>query len=76
MKGSLVGGSVAEKADGDTAVPAHLAGQAASDGKRDSAAHDADRSQHPDLEIDDVHLAALALAIPSGFTGKFGHRAS
>ena len=76
MKSPLVGGAVAEKADGDSVVPTHLAGQPASHRERDSAAHDADRSQHPDLEVNDVHLAALALAISGRFAGKFGHGAA
>src|SRR5581483_4603460 len=60
---SRVGGAVAEKGDGNAALPVHLSGEPRAGDDRDAAADDAVGAEHADAEIGDVHRAALAFAV-------------
>ena len=75
VKRTAIGRPVAEKAHRYLPAAAQLRRQTGAGGEPESPRHDAVRSQHADLEIGDVHGAALALAVTGGTAKELGHHA-
>src|SRR5581483_4137040 len=62
---ALVRGAVADEAHGHVALAPRLGRQGGAAGQRSAGAEDAVGPHHPDVELGDVHGAALALAAPA-----------
>ena len=75
MERALVGGAVAEEADGHPAGAERLGGERRAAGQRDAAADDAVGAEHPFVDVGDVHRAALALADAGRLAHQLGHHA-
>ena len=75
VKRAAIGRTVAEKAHRYLPASPQLSRQAGSRGQPESPGHDAVGAQHADLEIGDVHGAALALAVTGRTTEELGHHA-
>ena len=74
VEAALVGGAVAEAANGHSTVTQDLGGQCASRGDGLAAAHDAVGAQMIHLlHVRNVHGAALALAVAGLFAEQLGH---
>ena len=63
VEGAFVRRTVAEEADRDLVALAVPVGERGADGDGDAAGDDAVRAEHAELEVRDVHAAALAVAV-------------
>ena len=75
MEGARVGRPVAEERDGDALLAAHLERESRSNDARKTAAHDGVRAQISDLEVVEVHRAAVAPAAAFDLAVQLGHDA-
>ncbi len=69
----LIQRAVAEKTARHLSSAANLAGIGRAGGDADASADDAVRAQNAEVEIGDVHRAALAVTITRGLAQEFGH---
>ena len=73
MEGASGSGAIAEEGDGDFAVLANLGPQRRAGGDRDAGADNAVGAEVAELNVGDVHGAALAAAVAGGAAEEFGH---
>jgi len=76
VPGALVGGAVAAEEDADGAVALVLGGEGGAHGDGGAAGDDAVGAEDAEVEVGDVHRAALAVAVAGGAAVKLGEHAA
>ncbi len=73
MERAGIGGAVTEERDRDALLAAHLEGERRADDPGKPAADDRVRAEVPDLDVVEVHRAAVAAAAAFGLPVQLGH---
>ena len=73
---ALIAGTIAEETHDHLIGTAHIGGIGSASGQADATTDNAVSAQDAQIEIGNVHRAALALAIAGGLAQQFGHHQS